>query len=229
MVREFRGKTAKIILSPGNSFTLGIASILASLGNYGTMKSNRFGQAEILTNEQINSLFTHGLLTERDRALFGVCLFTGCRINEACTLYQEDTVYLSIPRKKILFRKFNTKGAIATREIPTHPRLTELLIDYLLSDQRFDLSVHLFPGKGGLKHISPKWADELLRDACKRIGLIGVSTHSFRRTCLTALSNNGIPLRHIQSISGHKTLTALQNYLGVTETEKQRAIDGLSF
>jgi integrase/recombinase XerD len=224
--RGFGAITAKRILSSGNSLTLLIATILA---NPYTMKSNHFGQGEILTNEQINSLFTHGLLTKRDRALFGVCLFTGCRINEACTLYQEDTVYLSMPRAKILIRKFNTKGAIATREIPTHPRLTELLTDYLLSDQRFDLSIHLFPGRGGFNHLSPKWADELLRFACQRIGLTGVSTHSFRRTCLTALSNNGIPLRHIQSISGHKTLTALQNYLGVTDTEKAQAIKGLSF
>ena len=34
-----------------------------------------------------------------------------------------------------------------------------------------------------------------------RVGLVGVSTHSFRRTALTQIANAGIPLRHIQEIS----------------------------
>ncbi len=30
------------------------------------------------------------------------------------------------------------------------------------------------------------------------------------------MSDAGVPLRHIQAISGHKTLAALERYLGVT-------------
>ncbi|MBD2438787.1 tyrosine-type recombinase/integrase [Nostoc sp. FACHB-110] len=50
------------------------------------------------------------------------------------------------------------------------------------------------------------------------------TTHSFRRTALTRMSDAGIPLRHIQEISGHRTLAALERYLGVTEKQKQNAI-----
>jgi integrase/recombinase XerD len=50
-----------------------------------SMKINRFGRAEILTPDQINVLFTEGFVNPRDRALFGVCLYAACRINEACT------------------------------------------------------------------------------------------------------------------------------------------------
>jgi hypothetical protein len=38
-------------------------------------------------------------------------------------------------------------------------------------------------------------ADKILREATKRVGLEGVSTHSFRRTALNQMSNAGIPLR----------------------------------
>ncbi|WP_256423061.1 tyrosine-type recombinase/integrase [Tolypothrix sp. PCC 7910] len=33
----------------------------------------------------------------------------------------------------------------------------------------------------------------------------GISTHSFRRTALTWMSDSGIPLRHIQSVNGHQS------------------------
>jgi integrase/recombinase XerD len=43
------------------------------------------------------------------------------------------------------------------------------------------------------------------------------------------MSDAGIPLRHIQSISGHRTLAALERYLGVTDQHKQNAIAVLNF
>ncbi|WLT40470.1 hypothetical protein NON20_25430 (plasmid) [Synechocystis sp. B12] len=46
------------------------------------MKINRQGQAKVLTEQELHDLFTIGLLTPRDRLLFGICLYTGCRIGE---------------------------------------------------------------------------------------------------------------------------------------------------
>jgi integrase/recombinase XerD len=43
------------------------------------------------------------------------------------------------------------------------------------------------------------------------------------------MSDAGVPLRHIQSISGHRTLAALERYLGVTDQQKQSAIATLDF
>ena len=34
--------------------------------------------------------YIEGLPTERDRALFGICLYTTARINEACSLHAAD-------------------------------------------------------------------------------------------------------------------------------------------
>ncbi len=63
-----------------------------------------------------------------------------------------------------------------------------------------------------------------LRDACLKLEFEGVSTHSFRRTALTHISEKGVPLRHIQAITGHETLAALERYLGVTEQQKSSVI-----
>jgi integrase len=51
------------------------------------MKIDRHDQAKILSPDEISRLFTIGLKSARDRALFGVCLYTGTRIAEACSLH----------------------------------------------------------------------------------------------------------------------------------------------
>jgi integrase/recombinase XerD len=62
----------------------------------------------------------------------------------------------------------------------------------------------------------------------ERVGIEGGSTHSFRRTGLTQLSNAGIPLRVIQEISGHNNLEQLQKYLEVTHEQVRGAVAALS-
>ena len=89
----------------------------------------------------------------------------------------------------------------------------------------------MFPGRHGLGHIHKASADRILREALRRVDLDerGISTHSFRRTALTWMSDSGIPLRHIQSISGHQSLSALEHYLGATDQQKENAISILDF
>lgn len=84
------------------------------------MKIDRHGQAKILTPEEIQLLFSEGLTAPRDRALFGICLYTACRIREACTLRTAD-VYnrKGVMRPEIIIRKGNTKGKLATRTVKT--------------------------------------------------------------------------------------------------------------
>ena len=48
--------------------------------------------------------------------------------------------------------------------------------------------------------------------------------NSFRRTALTQMHNAGIPLRHIQEISGHNDLGTLQRYLEVSPEQKKQAV-----
>jgi integrase/recombinase XerD len=189
------------------------------------MKIDRHGRAKILTQQEIQLLFTEGLTNNRDRALFGICLYTACRINEACTLRLTD-VYnrLGSVRTSIIIRKENTKGKLATRTIPVISDLRSLLINYYPSPRTW----FLFPGRRGLSHIHPDSAARILRKACSLVGIEGTSTHSFRRTALTTMSNANIPLRVIQEVSGHRTLDELQKYLEVKPEQVLGAVSSLS-
>jgi integrase/recombinase XerD len=120
-------------------------------------------------------------------------------------------------------RKGSTKGQLASRTIPTAVDLQLLLAKY----KPVAGEDYLFPGRWGKGHIHPDAAALILRLACKKIGLEGVSTHSFRRTALTQMSDASIPLRVIAQISGHQDLSQLHAYLEVSDTQVRGAIASL--
>ena len=69
-------------------------------------------------------------------------------------------------------------------------------------------------------------ADKALRGACMRVGLTGVSLHSFRRTAAQDAVDRGVPLHVVQALTGHKSLGSLGEYLAATEAQVLVAIGG---
>ena len=178
------------------------------------------GQAKVLTHDEIARLFA-AMDSPRDKALFGIMLYCGLRVSEAIALRPGDIKgdVLVLPAKA-------TKGKLATRQIDIHPRLAALLAAYDNGGAEY-----LFPGRHGRGRLARSSADWLLDQALAYAGLdgLGISTHSFRRTALTNLSNAGVPLRVIQEISGHRSLASLQRYLEVSPEQKKKAIAALNY
>nr|WP_320073263.1 tyrosine-type recombinase/integrase [Nostoc sp. MG11] len=88
--------------------------------------------------------------------------------------------------------------------------------------------VYLFPGRHGREHITSDSAAKILREACASVNLEGISTHSFRRTALTSMSDDQIPLRVIAEVSGHCNLAGLHTYLEVHPLQVQGAVSSLA-
>lgn len=174
------------------------------------MKIQGHGQAAILSSAEERRLFV-ALGTERDRAVFGICLYCGCRISEALQLQVQD-----VSPGAITFRKGTTKGKQRTRQVPMAPRLAMIVANYERPTEGY-----LFPGRQAGTYLKRGRADQILREATQKAGLAGISTHSFRRTALTRMHNAGVPLAVIREISGHRTLAALQRYL---EVEPQQMV-----
>jgi len=177
------------------------------------MKIRGNGRAKILTSAELNRLFERGLLTPRDQLLFAFAYYGACRISEALALTTHD-----LAGGTVTLRKSTTKGKVATRILPIHPKLNRYLEIYSPS------SGLIFPGRNGDKTLTRASADLILKIACKRTRITGASTHSFRRTALTNMSNANVPIRVIQQISGHQSLTALQRYLDVNPEQVASAI-----
>nr|WP_267871437.1 tyrosine-type recombinase/integrase [Nostoc sp. CHAB 5715] len=151
--------------------------------------------------------------------MFGVCLYAGARINEACTLLKRDVITPRGVRPKLIIRSYNTKGGRDTREIQIHPILKDYLEAYAPLIKTRGKNPHLFPGRHGLNHIHQASADRLMREALQRVGLEerGMSTHSFRRTCLTAMSD----------IMSDKLLVICQKRVERSETKQSQRLERL--
>ncbi|MBD1858591.1 MULTISPECIES: tyrosine-type recombinase/integrase [Leptolyngbya] len=171
-------------------------------------KVDGHGQAKILTDEELTRLFEDGFQTFRDRALFAICMFTGCRISEALQLKVE-----MIRGNFITFTRETRKGKTGTQQVEIVPALQSLLDAWSHSGE-MPQTGYLFKGRRGSKQgfMSRMQAHEILKAACDRVGLEGVSTHSFRRTYITKLRDKGYSPAQIQKRTGHKRRENLMHY-----------------
>jgi integrase len=287
------------------------------------MLINRNGQAKVLTETEIHQLFERGFNCSRDKALFAVAFYTGSRISEARQMHLIDAFNEGRVRDDIIIRKANTKGKQATRTIPTHPRLAEILSEYycdslelikikelvgtwsplnlnedglivsnnhlhcphcgstrIIKHSRYkgeqcylcktcvrltkeskilkvgtdaqtplttlydprgiraslnygflfasSKNPFLFPGQQGQGCLSLRNALNICEKAFDRVGIVGASSHSCRRTALTLMHREGVILRVLQEISGHKDLGTLQRYLEVSEDQTRAAVNVLN-
>ncbi len=183
-------------------------------------KSGGCGQALILSTEQLNSIMEE--CPPKLRAALSTTRFTACRISEALSLRWNN-----LTATDVVIPKAITKGKKNTRTIPLNPKLAEELKKWRETwineyKKEPEANDYIFPGRGGLaSHLSRKTVDELFRKVCKKLGIEGASTHSFRRSALTAASSAGVPLRHCQLISGHASLDMLSRYIDVSESQKR--------
>jgi integrase/recombinase XerD len=183
------------------------------------MKTNRNGQALVLSTAELDLLIEElpgGVHT----VLASVCRRTGCRISEARQLKWEN-----IFPGGITFPKSVCKNKLESRTVPIFSNLYDLLMKWkkeqeLIKGQQLSPGAWVFVGRFGDKPITRQAHGKQLQKTIKRLGLLGVSSHSYRRSALTSASSKGLPLKAIQTLSGHKSLAVLSKYLEVSEQER---------
>ena len=186
------------------------------------MKTNRFGQAAVLSSTQLDQLIA-ALPAKHHQVLAEVCRRTGCRISEGRQLQWQ-----SISKTHITFPKTITKAKLKSRTIPQVPKLRDVLAEWrhewaVLNGREPMNSDFVFPGRFAGQCLSSRAFMDALNGASHECGLQGVSSHSFRRSALTSAHNAGVPLSHLMELSGHTSMSSIQRYLHVTEDQKDQA------
>lgn len=188
-------------------------------------KNQRCGQAQILEPKDLEKI-RRAFKSKTHRLIFDIARWTGERWGAILKLQVTDVyqnAVLSLPREEITFpartRKADPLGRRATRQVPIHPQLKEILLNY-----NPPLTGWLFPSESG--HLSWSAADKAFRSAVDRAGLggRGISTHSTRRTFITALARTGLDIRTLQAITGHKEVKTLLRYVEADPELIKRAI-----
>lgn len=192
------------------------------------MKINRFGQSKVLTPKEYSKIRKQ-LNHQWQKLLFEMLWYTGERVGAVCQL-EWRYVYEKpgVPREVIMFnartRKASAGQPAKTRIVPIHENLMGAIASYELPWKE---TKWMFPGRDKENHVWRQTVDAALRNACDRAGLggLGISTHSFRRTLITRLSDKGVSARTIQQVTGHASLNSVQTYIECDERKIKEAID----
>jgi integrase/recombinase XerD len=187
-----------------------------------TVKINRNGQATPL-NPQTYQQISNCLQGEKHKLFLALAWYTGER-PEAILSVNVDHVYENPaqrqPRDTIIYPGVNRKDR-RTREVPTHWALKLMLAAYQPPTTGF-----LFPSYYKDQHLSRQAIDKAFRIALKKAGLQnrGFSPYSARRGFITHLNEKGSGIKTIQSLTGHKSLSSLVQYIDVSDEQRRNAI-----
>lgn len=198
------------------------------------MKNNRCGKAAIFKQRDLEKI--RSAFCSHHRCIFEIALYTGERMGAVCQLKVLD-VYAD-PVNKTLHplitfasntRKKRPDGSMQTRQVPLHPDLKDFLQAY-----NPPAGGYLFPSScnknkadiTSRKHISRQAVDKYWRRQFIKLNLDhkGFSTHSCRRWLITQLAHNGIDVKTIQQITGHKSINVLLEYVEADEKRISNAL-----
>jgi len=166
-------------------------------------RSSAVKRATVLTTDQISAMLAAA--SPRDAALVVLMCVGAMRVGETTLLAWEDVegCTVSIPggvTKTGQSRRFTLPLAAgqwleAWREVCPNTK-----------------KGWVFPGQAG-QPLSVRGAQTAISKLAEKVSIAGVSSHSFRRSALTAAQQAGLSLREVAEISGHQSLAALERYL----------------
>lgn len=204
-------------------------------------------ERRVLTVEEMET-FIREVLVERLRLAMLLSLFTGIRMGEVLPLQWDDlnekkrTIRINKDlvrvllfddpsgKKTELILQETPKSKSSNREVPVHEYVFGLLMSYkqlqASSGQPNPLNL-LFPSKRGT-YTDPRTYQKRVQAVCKRCELQGVNVHALRHTFATRLMEQNVPIRTIQNLLGHSSITTTERYSHVLDDEKRKAIHRMS-
>lgn len=175
------------------------------------LKNCRHGQSRILTPMEYQLLLRE--LPPKFRVLLKLCCVSGFRISEALSIRRTDLI-----GDTITLRKNDTKGALETRQVPIP---SDLVLELLALPTE---GAFFFSGRELDKPMTRQNADYVLRNACKKLGIIGFSWHGTRRYFINTLHHSNVPMKVIQKAVGHRHLASTSKYIDVEPEHIRQAV-----
>lgn len=171
------------------------------------------------------------LLSDEEDTFWGavilVGLRTGMRIGEIMALHWAD---VDFDRSAICVRYSLSDKEITTpknnriRYVPMNRELQQMLEDRRKATKGKDQELVFGHGKKPFSRFS---SYDALKRICKRAGIKRIGWHTLRHTFATELCEKGIPLRAVQKLLGHSTISMTERYTHVGEQILRDAVEVL--
>jgi integrase/recombinase XerD len=192
------------------------------------MKETSMSQASVLTENEVRRVFRIISTTrhaQRNRVAFVLSVFAGMRVGEIAALTVGDVANQhGEMRREIKLGAHQTKGAKG-RTVVLSARVRDELADYLSSmPNRTTADSPLIASQRNGRAFSNVSLSTLFTDVYRAAGL-KTSSHSGRRTFATRLNSQGVGMRTIQKLMGHKNIGTTALYCEVSEDMMRNAVE----
>jgi integrase/recombinase XerD len=188
-------------------------------------------QAPVLTDRDVKRMLQHFTRTAypaRNRCVFMLGSLAGMRVGEIAALRVSDVLTPEgTVRNEIQLTAAQTKGSEA-RTVLMNTQLQGELETYLrtltAAHKDTKLALPLITSKTG-KGFSANGLCQLMLKLYDAAGLDRATSHSTRRTFITALAHKGVNVRVLAALAGHKSIATTQRYIELNDNVLRAAVE----
>lgn len=174
-----------------------------------------------ITKEQVADMIASGR-NPREKAMMALLFSTGLRVTELINIKLDDLKSDTIQIK----RKGGKYSHIYLNDI------SKKMIAYYLKYRKDCGCDNLFVSNQGTP-MRRQQINNMMKIIAKRVGVdveaINFSTHSARHTCLTLMSEAGVPLEVMQQVASHSSVETTRRYISVNESRVKSAMMAMEF
>jgi integrase/recombinase XerD len=186
-------------------------------------------KARILSKQELRRVLDHIATrphAERNRAIIMTMRYAGLRACEVASLKIKDVLDAQGQIKnEIYLTAQQTKGK-SGRSVLINSKLCKELSVYIQGIRIISPEQSLWPTqKNSIRGFTANGISGFFCRLFKEVGLEGVSSHGFRREFITTLANKSVGIHTIMSLSGHRRLSSVQEYLSVTDEHRRQAVE----
>ena len=186
-------------------------------------------QAKTLTASELEQLLNYintRKYAARNRSMMLLTHWAGLRIGEvACLRWCDVTTSEGVVKDEIRLLPDMTKGRHA-RTVFINLKLKAELQLYAFQAKCIDRNYPFFASQKSLKSgFSANSLAQTFATLYSECGLEGASSHSGRRTFLTALANKGTGIHILKTLAGHRSIQTTAQYLYSSPSQLKAAVE----
>lgn len=186
-------------------------------------------QAKTLTTQELRRVTDYVATRKhaaRNRAMLLVTHLAGMRVGEVAALRICDVLDVDGKvRNEIRLQAEQTKGNFA-RVVFVSEKLQKELARYLALYTPTNRDNKLFYTQKRMREgFTANTLAQHFHHLYRKAGLAGCSSHTGRRSFITNLASQGVGVRVLMSLAGHRNIGTTQAYIDVNDNQKRAAVE----
>ena len=177
-------------------------------------------QAKVLTDKELKKVIAYieafDRHAERNKAIILLTHYCGMRVSEVASLLVSDVVNDDGNVNDVIYLKSNQTKGNKSRRVFVSRKAKSAIKCYLQSDLSVIQQSYLFQTQKS-KRFNTNALTTLIKRLYERVGIVGATSHSGRRTFITKLATSGVNVRIIAEAVGHSNISVTSRYIDVND------------